>query len=365
MSVTQAAPPATVSEATLRAAGIDPSAMPPPESEPVPPPDVPQPAAASPGVNFAGFREQLAPYGSWVQVAGVSCWHPDTAYALNPDWRPYCDMGQWVYTDNGWFWQSDYAWGAIPFHYGRWYRDVNHGWLWVPDYTWGPAWVCWRHAEGYYGWAPLPPGASFDGVAWVFNGRRIAVGVDFGFGLGEGYFTFVGYDHFREHFYGYQGRDYYRFVLPRERLHEIYQISKIENHYRMENGRFLNDGPRKHIELVDGGAIKPVRVNDRKIVTPGRETVKPRELVRQQEEQQKEVRNQRQVEEDNARKQPPQEPKIRPPEVQPRAQHGAFQVSGSGSMAKATSDRGAASRASAANPVAVERKDQKDGRPSP
>ena len=47
-------------------------------------------------------------------------WRPDAAIAANPDWRPYYDMGQWVQTDNGLFWQSDYTWGDIPFHYGRW-----------------------------------------------------------------------------------------------------------------------------------------------------------------------------------------------------------------------------------------------------
>jgi hypothetical protein len=253
-------------------------------------------------------------------------------------------MGQWVYTDNGWFWQSDYAWGAIPFHYGRWMSYPGYGWLWAPDYTWGPGWVCWRHAEGYCGWAPLPPGAFFDGVGWFFNGHRVAVGVDFGFGLGEGYFTFVGYDHFREHFYGYRGRDYSRFVVPREQLHEIYRTSRIENHYRMENGRFFNDGPREHIEHVDGKPIERVHLQNRQIVRPGREPVKPSELVRQQEEQQKQLQSQREAEEVHARKQPPQGPKDRPPEVQPKAQQSAFHISESGMIAKAASDRGAVSR---------------------
>jgi hypothetical protein len=28
--------------------------------------------------------------------------------------------------------------------------------------TWGPAWVIWRRAPGYYGWAPMGPGMSID-----------------------------------------------------------------------------------------------------------------------------------------------------------------------------------------------------------
>ena len=320
---------------------------PPPPPAPVVENPPPEPAPSTPAVNFDYFHDQLAPYGSWVQVGGAWYWHPDTAYALNPNWRPYCDMGQWVYSDNGWFWQSDYAWGAIPFHYGRWMSYPGYGWLWAPDYAWGPGWVCWRHAEGYCGWAPLPPGAFFDGVGWFFNGRRIAVGVDFGFGLGEGYFTFVGYDHFREHFYGYRGRDYDRFVLSRERLHEIYRTSRIENHYRMEHGRFLNDGPRERIEHVDGRPIERVRLQGRQIVRPGEKTAKPKELVHQQEEQRKELQSKRVAEEVDARKQPSQGPKDRTPEAQPKAQQSAFHVSESSSIAKATSDRGAASRAHA------------------
>src|ERR1700722_5471277 len=69
------------------------------------PPDQAAPAA---DVNYDYFHDQLAPFGSWVQVPCYGmCWRPDAPLGANPDWRPYYDMGQWVYTDNGWFWQSD------------------------------------------------------------------------------------------------------------------------------------------------------------------------------------------------------------------------------------------------------------------
>jgi hypothetical protein len=32
----------------------------------------------------------------------------------------------------------------------------------MPDTHWAPAWVAWRHCEGYYGWAPIGPGISID-----------------------------------------------------------------------------------------------------------------------------------------------------------------------------------------------------------
>ena len=194
-------------------------------------------------VNFDYFHDQLAPFGTWVQIAGYGwSWRPDAAINANPGWRPYYDMGQWVYTENGWFWQSDYTWGDIPFHYGNWILDPTYGWLWVPGYTWGPAWVFWRQAEadGCIGWAPLPPGAVFVNGGWLFHG--VHYGVDFDFGLGEGYFAFIGYDHFHDDFFRMRGREY-AFHVPRERIHEFYGRSVLRNDFRRdEHGRLINDG---------------------------------------------------------------------------------------------------------------------------
>jgi len=117
----------------------------------------PSPAAI---VNYDYFHGQLAPYGTWMLTGDYGwCWHPDAAIAANPEWRPYYDMGQWVYSENGWFWQSNYGWGDIPFHYGNWVVIPGNGWMWVPGYTWGPAWVFWRESasDGYIGWAHFRP----------------------------------------------------------------------------------------------------------------------------------------------------------------------------------------------------------------
>ena len=138
-------------------------------------------------VNY--FYDSLSPYGSWVVVNGYGrCWRP-TVCLYNPGWLPYCDRGHWVYTDCGWYWSSDYAWGAT-FHYGRWFRNASFGWCWCPDTVWAPSWVTWRYSNNYCGWAPLPPGTSFQtGVGIVFNGSAVSVG--FSFGLGANCFTFV------------------------------------------------------------------------------------------------------------------------------------------------------------------------------
>ena len=107
------------------------------------PPDDPlqDPPSVEPGqVSFGYFQGQLAPYGNWVQLPEYGwCWQP-TVVSQDPFWRPYCQAGHWAYTDQGWFWASDYPWGDVVFHYGRWARHPGFGWVWVPDYTWAPSW---------------------------------------------------------------------------------------------------------------------------------------------------------------------------------------------------------------------------------
>ncbi|HEX3730248.1 MAG TPA: DUF6600 domain-containing protein [Opitutaceae bacterium] len=199
---------------------------------------LPQPvaAAAPPAtVDFNYFHNQLAPYGNWIQVAGYGwCWNPQMAMA-DAGWRPYLDGGQWVCTDGGWFWQSEYPWGDIAFHYGRWFRDPAYGWLWVPDYTWGPSWVAWRHAEAdaACGWAPLPPGTLFvEGQGIFFHGRLV---VDADFGLPAASFVFVGYDHFLD-------GGYRRLGFTGERAAFLYRRSIFVPGYRLEQGRVVFRG---------------------------------------------------------------------------------------------------------------------------
>lgn len=185
---------------------------------------------ATPTMDY--FRDQLTPYGRWVEAPGAGiCWQP----SVTAGWRPYYDGGHWVNTDEGWYWQSEYPWGDIAFHYGRWSYNPAYGWLWAPGYEFAPAWVVWRHADDYCGWAPLPPGAVFVDGGWNFRGAR--VGVDFDFGLSAGFFTFVACDHFWEH-------DFRRFVVPRERLVLLYRRSEVINRYHLDHGRFVNEGIR-------------------------------------------------------------------------------------------------------------------------
>jgi Family of unknown function (DUF6600) len=128
-------------------------------------------------VNVSFFYDSLAPYGHWHSTSRFGfVWAPAHVAA---SWRPYAD-GHWVYCDYGWTWVSDYPWGWAPFHYGRWAFDPALGWVWIPGDEWAPAWVSFYEGDGWIGWAPLPPGASFrvgltfarDPRAYVFVENR-------------------------------------------------------------------------------------------------------------------------------------------------------------------------------------------------
>ncbi len=173
---------------------------------------------------------KVTPHGAWIEDAQYGkVWRPNVV-VTDVEWRPYVNNGHWVWTNRGWFWASDYEWGAYTFHYGRWVRHARHRWVWVPDCTWGPAWVSWRECDEAWGWAALPPAARFD-VRVGFG-----AGVDFSFGLGVDDFIFVGC------------RDFLNINLhthcwPRERCHKIYRHTTIvKNTYIVKNKTIINNG---------------------------------------------------------------------------------------------------------------------------
>jgi len=220
-----------------------------------PAPEVPAPAAPPQQVTVNYFYDSLAPYGTWVEVPDYGrCWRP-TVVSVNPNWRPYCDRGRWVYTDAGWYWQSDYSWGWAPFHYGRWQNDLRFGWVWMPDNVWGPSWVSWRHAGAYCGWAPLPPSARFEvGIGLVFNHGHVGVGFDFG--LRESCFTFVSYDHFCD-------RNIYAHVVPRHQVTTIYNHSTVINNYTVVNKTVVNEGiGRDRVAAITHKQVEKITLRD-------------------------------------------------------------------------------------------------------
>lgn len=144
--------------------------------EPAPPTAPDQPAAQPSGeVTVADFYEPLATSGDWVDVAPYGrVWVPRED-VVGTDFVPYSTGGQWVATDQGWVfqsqWENEFGWAT--YHYGRWAWAEDLGWYWVPDVEWGPAWVDWRYGGAYVGWAPLAPvGVVLVPAAYVFVETR-------------------------------------------------------------------------------------------------------------------------------------------------------------------------------------------------
>jgi hypothetical protein len=208
-------------------------------------------------VNYNYFYQTLSPYGSWIEVpASGWCWRPTVA-VVDTNWRPYCDRGRWLWTDCGWYWQSDYAWGWAPFHYGRWQRSPAYGWVWSPDTAWAPAWVTWRYSDAYCGWAPLPPGAQFDvSFGYSFHGGRVGVG--FGFGLLPDCYTFIPTSRFCD-------RTPWHHRLQATQVATVFNRTTIINNYKAgSNHRTLvNLGPGENaIAAVSRTEIRKVNLRD-------------------------------------------------------------------------------------------------------
>ena len=248
-----------VLQAQMAASAYQPPPQPAPTTEAVATEPVPvetpvdQPAPVT--VNY--FYDSLAPYGSWVDVEGYGrCWQP-TVVVANAGWQPYCDHGHWVFTDAGWYWISDYSWGWAPFHYGRWFHHARFGWCWAPDTVWGPSWVTWRYSGDYCGWAPLPPFTAFvSGIGFTYRGA--AVGVDFNFGLGANFYTFVPTRNFCD-------PHPQRYRVASWQTAQIYNQTTVINNFDVDRGNrdFINHGidPGK-ITAVTRTEIHPVAIRE-------------------------------------------------------------------------------------------------------
>jgi hypothetical protein len=135
------------------------------DAQPQQQPQGQQPAAFGPPAQEPTqqqFDDTLSQYGRWVDTPDYGrVWVPGN---VGSDWQPYTD-GQWVDTSYGWSFAASVPWGWATYHYGRWgFR--NGGWFWVPGYHWAPAWVAWRHVNGYAAWSPLAPHGFAYGQRW-------------------------------------------------------------------------------------------------------------------------------------------------------------------------------------------------------
>jgi hypothetical protein len=107
------------------------------------------------------YQQQLAPYGQWLDEPSYGLIWVPSPDVVGSNFAPYVSQGHWALDlDDNWAWVSDYSFGSIVFHYGRWVQIDTVGWAWVAGFTYAPAWVQWRVPVGdyaYVGWAATPP----------------------------------------------------------------------------------------------------------------------------------------------------------------------------------------------------------------
>ena len=137
--------------------------------------DEPEPSPAA----LDMFRAELDPYGTWVDDPNYGrVWLPTGDY-VGKGFTPYVSNGQWALDGNDeWTWASDYPFGDVVFHYGRWAWLESSGWAWIPGFSYASAWVVWRVPIGdyaYVGWAPAPPQYGWFGgtAAWLVYNRPL------------------------------------------------------------------------------------------------------------------------------------------------------------------------------------------------
>jgi hypothetical protein len=149
-------------------------------------------------VDYKQFYDELSPHGEWVQVSaedlgldlkksegessslmndllGIkNAYADDVNFGMFFVWKPSPDLavtvtagepavytpytnGQWVNTNDGWYFKAPTPYEETTCHYGRWAYSPALGWVWLPGRVWAPAWVEWRENDNYIAWAPVPP----------------------------------------------------------------------------------------------------------------------------------------------------------------------------------------------------------------
>ncbi len=225
---------------------------------PVARPPLPPPMAYDVGLFF----DALDPYGDWLHLPAYGwVWRP-TAVAL--DFQPYTD-GRWIYTDDGWTWISEEPWGWAPYHYGRWFYDAHYGWCWLPGTEWAPAWVVFRWGDGWFGWAPAPPGVRV----------RAGIGIDLG-GLNLDIVIQPFMWRFVPERYAFETR-VGRHMAPPARNVTIVRVTKTVVNYVVVQNRVVNRGVDVD-ELARTAGLAPPRHRIVNADAPGRATATAREV---------------------------------------------------------------------------------------
>ncbi len=214
-------------------------------------------------IEINSFYYELSNYGQWVEIDyDLVAWMPRI---IDRNWRPY-SIGTWVWTDEGWFWDSYEPFGYIVYHYGRWFYDDYYGWLWIPANQWAPAWVEWRYDDDYVGWAPLSPYAEFS----IHYGIRHHVR---NYHIHYSHWNFVRYNYFCNPYVN-------QYILGPHIVKRVFSRTKYRTGYAYRNNRIINSGidrnfverrgrisvPEKRIERVaDVNLLKQKNRNSNKV----------------------------------------------------------------------------------------------------
>ncbi|HSZ11418.1 MAG TPA: DUF6600 domain-containing protein [Rhizomicrobium sp.] len=220
-------------------------------------PEIASAQEVSADVSFTSFHDRLSTYGNWSHNPRYGdVWRPRD---VDADFHPY-SRGHWVDTEYGFTWVSDYQWGDVPFHYGRWVNDADDGWVWVPGYVWAPAWVVWRSDSDYMGWAPMPPDerflagdeTRFDVDPVAFYGARVDVG---------NLFIFVGTRHIAD-------PDFRTYIVRRPEVVNIFHRTRNITRISIVNDHVVNRSV--DVRVVERFTHRPIRaVSIRTVLKPG------------------------------------------------------------------------------------------------
>lgn len=110
-----------------------------------------------------------------VDMGAFFVWRPDPSMAVSigvnnnrinsgivagepvaPAYIPYTN-GQWIATNEGWYFKAPTVHEEIVHHYGRWVYSPALQWVWVPGRVRAPAWVYWKEDNDMVAWTPIPP----------------------------------------------------------------------------------------------------------------------------------------------------------------------------------------------------------------
>ena len=236
-------------------------------------------------VNYKQFYDELAPHGEWVQVnakdlgldlksegesgslmndlLGIkNTYADDFNFGMFFVWKPSPDLavtvsagepavytpytnGQWVNTNDGWYFKAPTPYEETTCHYGRWAYSPALGWVWLPGRVWSPAWVQWRENDNYIAWAPVPPSV------YIVNNVLTPVVVN------ENRYVIVEKRHFIEPSV-YKYRYFYKENKNKIMIKEMTKVDGV----MIKNKTVINKGPDPiSIEKITGKKIEIVKIN--------------------------------------------------------------------------------------------------------